>query len=158
RTRFVALEGGYHGDTAGAMSVSADSAFTRDFRAMRFDPLRVPPPVRGKNERECVAALEELLDREGATVAAILVEPLIQAASGMLVYFESYLRAVRDLATRHHVLLIADEVFTGFGRTGAMFACGRAGVSPDLLCVSKALTGGTLPLAATLATDSIWSA
>jgi adenosylmethionine---8-amino-7-oxononanoate aminotransferase len=158
RTRIVALEGGYHGDTAGAMSVSADSVFTRDFRSLRFDVLRAPPPVRRRADGPCVEALSDLLDRERGTVAAIIVEPLILAAGGMLVYGEAYLRALRGLATRHGALLIADEVFTGFGRTGAMFACERAGLSPDLLCVSKALTGGTLALAATLATSSIFSA
>src|SRR5205085_6754505 len=100
-------------DTAGAMSVSSDSVFTRDFRAFRFDVTRVPPPVRGRRTSECVAALEEVLAREGDRVAAVVVEPLVMAAGGMLVYGEEYLRAVRDLATRHGALLVADEVLTG---------------------------------------------
>jgi len=158
RTRFVALEHAYHGDTVGAMSVSDDGPFVADFRTVRFDVTRVPPPVRGADVAACVEALRARLAVEGDRVAAVVVEPLLLGAGGMLVYDEAYLRAVADLARRHGALFVADEVFTGFGRTGARFACGRAGVAPDLLCVSKALTGGTLPLAATLATAAVFDA
>jgi adenosylmethionine-8-amino-7-oxononanoate aminotransferase len=158
RTRFVALEHAYHGDTVGAMSVSADGPFVADFRGLRFDVTRVPPPVRGADVGACVEALRATLAREGDRVAAVIVEPLVQGAAGMLVYDAAYLRAVADLARRHGALLVADEVFTGFGRTGARFACERAGVAPDVLCVSKALTGGALPLAATLVTAEVFDA
>lgn len=158
RTRFVALEHAYHGDTVGAMSVSADGPFVADFRGLRFDVTRVPPPVRGADVAACVEALRATLAREGDRVAAVIVEPLLLGAAGMLVYDGAYLRAVADLARRHGALLVADEVFTGFGRTGARFACERAGVAPDVLCVSKALTGGALPLAATLVTAEVFDA
>ncbi len=155
---FVALEHAYHGDTVGAMSVSADGPFVADFRGLRFDVTRVPPPVRGADVAACVEALRATLAREGDRVAAVIVEPLLLGAAGMLVYDAAYLRAVADLARRHGALLVADEVFTGFGRTGARFACERAGVAPDVLCVSKALTGGALPLAATLVTAEVFDA
>ncbi len=158
RSRFLALEHGYHGDTAGAMSVSDDGPFTRDFRALRFPCVRVPAPVHGRREADCLEALDEVLAREGEDLAAMIVEPLLMAAGGMLVTSASFLRGVRERTRAHGVLLIADEVLTGFGRTGAVFACIRAGVTPDLLCLGKALTGGTMTLAATLATGAIWSA
>jgi adenosylmethionine-8-amino-7-oxononanoate aminotransferase len=158
RTRFVALEHAYHGDTVGAMSVSADGPFVADFRGLRFDVTRVPPPVRGADVGACLEALRTTLAREGDRVAAVIVEPLLLGAAGMLVYDAAYLRGAADLARRHGALLVADEVFTGFGRTGARFACGRAGVAPDVLCVSKALTGGALPLAATLVTAEVFDA
>ena len=158
RTRFVALEEGYHGDTAGAMSVSADSPFTRDFDALRTNVTRVPAPVRGRGVAECVAVLRETLDREGDRVAAMVVEPLLMGAAGMLVQPREWVRAVREETTKRGILLVADEVLTGFGRTGALFACERAGITPDFLCLSKALTGGVLPLAATLSTASVFGA
>ena len=158
RDRFVALEQGYHGDTSGAMSVSEDGPFTRPFAALRVPVLRLPPPVRGTSMEACLAAAEALFAREGDRVAAIVVEPLLQGAAGMRTYPPAYLRRLRELATAHGTFLIADEVLTGFGRTGTRFACEQAGVTPDLLCCSKALTGGTLPLAATLATEAIYGA
>ena len=158
RTRFVALEEGYHGDTAGAMSVSADSPFTRDFDALRTHVTRVPAPVRGRGLSECVATLRETIDREGDRVAAMVVEPLLMGAAGMLVQPREWVRAVREETTKRGILLVADEVLTGFGRTGALFACTRAGITPDFLCLSKALTGGVLPLAATLTTSSVFGA
>jgi adenosylmethionine-8-amino-7-oxononanoate aminotransferase len=158
RTGFAALEEGYHGDTAGAMSVSADGPFTADFRALRFPCARVPAPVRGRAVGPCLDALDDLLAREGRRLAALVVEPLLMGAGGMLVTPPEFLRGVRERTRAHGVLLVADEVFTGFSRTGSVFACGRAGVTPDLLVVAKALTGGTLTLAATLATGEVWEA
>jgi adenosylmethionine-8-amino-7-oxononanoate aminotransferase len=158
RTRFAALEDGYHGDTAGAMTVSADGPFTADFGALRFPCARVPVPVRGRSVADCLAAFDDLLAREGRLLAALVVEPLLMGAGGMLVTPPSFLRGLVERARARGVLVVADEVFTGFGRTGAVFACGRAGVTPDLLCVAKALTGGTLTLAATLASGAVWSA
>ena len=158
RTGILALEHGYHGDTVGAMSVSAESPFTHDYRSLRFPCERVPVPGHGRSEAACLAALDDLLARKGSTCAAMIVEPLLMGAGGMRVTTPSFLRGIRERTARHGLLLIADEVLTAFGRTGALFACGTAGVSPDLLCVSKALTGGTLPLAATLATERVFEA
>jgi adenosylmethionine-8-amino-7-oxononanoate aminotransferase len=162
--RIVALEHAYHGDTVGAMSVSDDSPFTAAFDSLRVPVLRTHSaycyrcPV-GKNRAtcsiECLDQLRNLLEEQSGAIAAIIVEPLLQAAGGMIVHPEEFLAGVRELATRHDVLLIADEVLTGFGRTGKMFACQRANVSPDLMCVSKGITGGFLALAATIVTDRI---
>lgn len=158
RTRFVALEGAYHGDTVGAMSVSGDGPFVADFDALRLPVRRTPVPRDAASVASCVDALEATLASAGRSVAAVIVEPLLLGAAGMRTYPEAFLRAVADLARRHGALFVADEVFTGFGRTGTRFACERAGVAPDLLCVSKALTGGALPLSATLATEAVFEA
>ncbi|MEK7745118.1 MAG: aminotransferase class III-fold pyridoxal phosphate-dependent enzyme, partial [Elusimicrobiota bacterium] len=138
----AAFENAYHGDTAGAMSVSARSVFTRAFEPMLFPVLRVP---------EEPGRLEGFLRRKSASIAAVIVEPLIQAAGGMRFTSPARLARLAALCRRHEVLLIADEVMTGFGRTGKMFACEEAEVIPDIICLSKALTGGTSPLAATVA-------
>jgi adenosylmethionine-8-amino-7-oxononanoate aminotransferase len=167
RSKIVALENAYHGDTAGAMSVSADSPFTNAFDSMRFAVFRGHSadchhcPV-GKSRAECdidcLSRLREILERHHAEIAAIIVEPLVQGAAGMIIHPVEFLQRIRDLASHYDVLLIADEVFTGFGRTGAMFACGLAGIVPDIMCLSKGLTGGFLPLAATVCTERIYSA
>ncbi len=167
RREIAALEHGYHGDTAGAMSVSADSPFTEAFRGLRFPVHRVHSaychrcPVGLRRESchiECAQGLEELLSQRGERMAAVIVEPLLQGAGGMIVHPVEFLQKVRALCVRHGVLLIADEVLTGFGRTGKMFACEHAGVVPDLMCLSKGLTGGFLPMALTLCTDRIEAA
>ena len=164
KCEIVALEHGYHGDTAGAMSVSADSPFTEPFRSMRFPVHRVHSaycyrcPVGLKRETcsiECVQQLELLLLEKADKIAAVIVEPLLQGAGGMIVHPVEFLKKVRALCTKHDVLLIADEVLTGFGRTGKMFACDLAGVAPDLMCLSKGITGGFLPLGATLCTERV---
>lgn len=160
----VALEHGYHGDTAGAMSVSDDSPFTDPFRAMRYPVHRVHSaycyrcPVGLRRETchiECVGRLEEMLEERGENIAAVIVEPLLQAAGGMIVHPVEFLQKVRELCTQHDVLLIADEVLTGFGRTGKMFACDLAGIAPDLMCLSKGITGGFLPMGVTLCSDRV---
>jgi adenosylmethionine-8-amino-7-oxononanoate aminotransferase len=167
KRRIVALENAYHGDTAGAMSVSDDSPFTAAFDSWRIPILRTHSascahcPVgltRATCHIECLNKLERLLSEQGHEIAAVIVEPLLQGAGGMIVHPEEFLAGVRRLTTTHGVLLIADEVLTGFGRTGRMFACERAAVVPDLMCVAKGLTGGFLPLAATFATDQIHDA
>ena len=167
KSEIVALEHGYHGDTAGAMSVSDDSPFTSAFAGMRFPVHRVHSaycyrcPVGLKRELchiECADSLEKLLIERGDRIAAIIVEPLLQGASGMIVHPVEFLQRVRKLTEAHNVLLIADEVLTGFGRCGAMFASELAGVSPDMMCVSKGITGGFLPLGATLVTDKVFDA
>ena len=162
--KFVALEHAYHGDTAGAMSVGEDSSFVAAFDSMRFAVHRVPSaycfrcPVgktRSACKIDCVEPLEQLLEQKHEEIAAVIVEPLLQAAGGMIVHPVEFLQRIRELCTRHNVLLIADEVLTGFGRTGRMFACEQAGVVPDIMCLSKGITGGFLPLGATVCTDSI---
>lgn len=164
KRRFVALDHAYHGDTAGAMSVGEDSSFVAAFDSLRFPVYRVPSaycyrcPVGKKRETcdiECVEPLEQLLKEKHEEVAAVIVEPLLQAAGGMIVHPVEFLQRVRRLATQYNVLLIADEVLTGFGRTGRMFACEHAGVVPDIMCLSKGITGGFLPLGATVCTDSV---
>jgi adenosylmethionine---8-amino-7-oxononanoate aminotransferase len=154
RSIIVALENAYHGDTFGAMSVSGRGTFTDPFSSLLFDVRRLPDPTTG----DTVAALGALLEREGGAVAAIIVEPLLMGAGGMLMYDEATLSALRERARDSDILFIADEVLTGFGRTGPLFACDRAGIAPDIICLSKGLTGGTLPLGATVATDEIFDA
>lgn len=163
----VALEHAYHGDTVGAMSVGAASAFTDPFREMLFPVHRVHSaycrrcPV-GKTRAtcaiDCVEQLERLLEQKGNEIAAVIVEPLLQGAGGMIVHPVEFLKRVREACSAHNVLLIADEVLTGFGRCGKMLACELAGIAPDLMCLSKGLTGGVLPMGATVSTDTIHDA
>ena len=148
RTRFVCLRDAYHGDTIGSVSAGGIDLFHSMYRPLLFDTLKAEP---GDLE-----SMERLLDEHGGEVAAVMMEPLVQGAAGMLVHPEGYLRGVRELCDRHGVLLILDEVATGFGRTGRMFACEHEGVAPDLLCVAKGITGGYLPLAATLAGERVY--
>ncbi|MGH9679286.1 MAG: adenosylmethionine--8-amino-7-oxononanoate transaminase [Candidatus Acidiferrales bacterium] len=167
KRHIVALEHAYHGDTVGAMSVSDDSPFNSAFAPLRIPVLRTHSaycahcPVgltRATCKIECLNRLENLLAERGHEIAAVIVEPLLQGAGVMIVHPEEFLSGVRRITAAHDVLLIADEVLTGFGRTGRMFACERAGVTPDLMCVAKGLTGGFLSLAATLSTDRIHDA
>ncbi len=148
RTRFISLQNSYHGDTVGAVSVGGIDLFHSLYRPLLFDALHVPGGDAG--------ALERVLAEHGHETAAVIVEPLVQGAAGILVQPYGYLREVRDLCDRHGVLLICDEVATGFGRTGKMFACEHEDVSPDLMCVAKGITGGYMPLAATLTTERIY--
>ncbi len=161
----VALEHAYHGDTVGAMSVSADSGFTDAFASFRFPVHRVHSaycphcPVgkeRASCKIDCLHSLAQLLQQKGPEIAAVIVEPLLQGAGGMIVHPVEFLQGVRALCTEHDVLMIADEVLTGFGRCGKMFACDVAGIVPDLMCISKGITGGVLPLGATLCTGKIY--
>lgn len=167
RHRILALEHAYHGDTAGAMSVSAESVFTAAFTPMLFPVARAHAPycfrcplglTRETCDVDCLQSLEAQLEQGADTIAAVIVEPMLQGAGGMIVWPTEFLTGVRRLCDRFGVLLIADEVLTGFGRTGTMFACEHAGVTPDLICLSKALTAGYLPLGATVATDPIYDA
>jgi adenosylmethionine-8-amino-7-oxononanoate aminotransferase len=148
RTRFVCLRDAYHGDTIGSVSVGGIDLFHSLYRPLLFDALHA--------EAGDADDLAALLADHGDRVAGVIVEPLVQGAAGMLMQPPGYLRRVRELCDEHGVLLICDEVATGFGRTGTMFACEREGVSPDLMCLAKGLTGGYLPLAATLATERIY--
>ena len=159
RRRLLALRGGYHGDTAGAMAVcdpvtGMHSLFggllAQHLFAPRPEP-RFDEPCRPEHWEE----LAGLLERHAGELAAVILEPIVQGAGGMWFYAPEYLRRVRELCDEHDVLLIADEIATGFGRTGRVFACEHAGIAPDLLCAGKALTGGTLSLAATLAGERV---
>src|SRR5213594_2304791 len=148
KNRIVALEHAYHGDTIGAMSVSADSPFTAAFEVLRLPVFRVCS----------TSALDELLSIRNHEIAAMIVEPLVQGAGGMKMYPASDLKRFQELCAEHNVLLIADEVFTGLGRTGRMFSCEHAGITPDLMCISKGLTGGFLPFAVTACRNQIYGA
>jgi adenosylmethionine---8-amino-7-oxononanoate aminotransferase len=153
RQLIVALNNAYHGDTFGAMSVSGQSLFTAPFESHLFDVARLPDPTEG----DTLAAFESLLDRKGGSIAALIVEPLLMGSGGMRMYSPEILRELFVRARAHGVLCIADEVLTGFGRTGPLFACEHANVSPDILCLSKGITGGFLPLGATIATEDVFS-
>src|SRR4051794_7045111 len=150
RTRFVTLRNAYHGDTIGSVSVGGIDLFHSMYRPLLFEAHQVQPG----DIRELVGVLREH-DEE---IAAVVVEPVVQGAAGILVQPEGYLREVRAVCSEHGIPLIADEVATGFGRTGTMFACSQEGVAPDFLCLGKGLTGGYLPLAATLTTEAIYEA
>lgn len=158
RTKLVSFKGAYHGDTVATMALcDPEVGMHRLFAGVLPEHHIVALP----RNAEALAALENLLARERGNVAAMIVEPLVQGAGGMLFHGSIVLQRLRDVADKHDVLLIFDEIFTGFGRTGAMFACEEAGVVPDIITLSKALTGGTLPLAATIARkkifDGFWS-
>ncbi|MCC7254094.1 adenosylmethionine--8-amino-7-oxononanoate transaminase [Hyphomicrobium sp.] len=155
RTRIAALEHGYHGDTIGTMSAGARGVFNAAYEPLLFDVVRIPFPHPGR-EQETLDALEAAC-RE-APLAAFVVEPLILGAGGMLIYGADTLAEMKRICERHDALFIADEVMTGWGRTGTLFACEQAGITPDILCLAKGLTGGSLPLAATLATPRIFEA
>ena len=148
RTRFVAFADAYHGDTLGAVSVGGIDLFHAAFKPLLFDVIRV-------NE---LPSLTTILQEQSETVAAVVIEPLVQGAAGMKLWPRGWLGELRRLCTDHGVLLIADEVMTGFGRTGTMFACEQEGVTPDLMAAAKGLTGGYLPLAATLTTEEVFDA
>jgi len=167
KTKFISLVEAYHGDTIGSVSVGGISLFHGIFKPLLFECLHAPAPYcyRCPLERErescgmaCADRLEELLKEHHQEVAAVIIEPLVQGAAGMITAPDGFLRRVRELCTRYNVLLIADEVAVGFGRTGRLFACEHEGVSPDLMCLAKGITGGYLPLAATLTTDEVYSA
>lgn len=167
KTKFVALRNGYHGDTLGAVSVGGIELFHAVFRPLLFKTYFAPSPYcyrcefgldRTRCHWECVASMEEILRTHKDEIAAVILEPLVQAAGGMIVAPRGYLKRVEKLCRRYGVLLIADEVATGFGRTGKMFACEHEDVHPDLLACSKGLTGGYMPLAVTLCTQRIYDA
>jgi adenosylmethionine---8-amino-7-oxononanoate aminotransferase len=148
RAKFVTLRDAYHGDTLGSVSAGGIDLFHETYRPLLFDTLKAEPGD--------IADIERLLAQHNGEVAAVMLEPLVQGAAGMLMHPPGYLGAVRRLCDRYGVLLICDEVATGFGRTGTMFACEQEEVAPDLMCVAKGITGGYLPLAATLATERIY--
>lgn len=167
KRRFVTLTNSYHGETVAAMSVGDVALFTETYQGLLLDTLKVPSPdcyLRPEgmdweaHSRQMFAHMERTLAEHHASVAAVIVEPLIQGATGMRMYHPVYLRLLREACDRYGVHLIHDEIAVGFGRTGTMFACEQAGIRPDFLCLSKALTGGYLPLAACLTTDAVYQA
>jgi adenosylmethionine-8-amino-7-oxononanoate aminotransferase len=167
KTRFVCFNEAYHGDTLGSVSVGGVERFHQMFDPLLFDPIRMPvpdadhlPPGVGP-QLACdhyLRAMSELLQRDHHQIAAVVIEPLVQAAAGMLMQPRGFLKGLRRLTRKWDVLLIADEVAVGFGRTGTMFACEQEDVTPDFLCLAKGITGGYLPLAATLTTTEVWNA
>ncbi len=167
RSRFLALGEAYHGDTVGSVSLGGIDLFHQVFRPLLFECVRVPSPhclrcplglEPGRCGLACADLVDRALEKDEGRIAAMVMEPLVQGAAGILVHPDRYLSRVREACTRHGVLLVCDEVATGFGRTGTLFACEREGVSPDILALAKGLTGGYLPLAATLATDEVYEA
>ncbi len=181
KNEFVGFAEAYHGDTVGAMSVGRTTAFHRPYFPLLFKVHFAPTPFehrfnspegssRGRApapgyyvapdvvRQECLGKLEAILREHGNRIAAVCIEPIVQGAAGMIVHPEGFLRGVRELCTKYDVLMIADEVAVGFGRTGRMFACEHEGVEPDLMCTAKGITGGYLPLAATFATQHIFDA
>lgn len=167
KTTYIAFDNAYHGDTIGSVSVGGVARFHETFRPLLFDVMRLPAPDRSRlpedvpGEQACdhyLKQMERVLAEHHERVAAVVVEPLVQCAAGMLMQPAGYLRGVRELTKKYNVLLIADEVAVGVGRTGRMFACEHEEITPDLLCLAKGITGGYLPLAVTMATDEIWQA
>ncbi len=156
RSKIVALDNAYHGDTIGTMSAGARGVFNTAYEPLLFDVTRLPFPVAGR-EQATLDALEQAC-RAPSPPAALIIEPLICGAGGMLIYAPDVLSEMQRICAKHDVLLIADEVMTGWGRTGTRFACEHAGVVPDILCLAKGLTGGSLPLAVTLAHEAIYAA
>ena len=167
KNQFIALSGGYHGETVGALSVTDVPIYRSAYAPLVRDGATVPSPdarqaAPGETAQQvalrAAAALEQYLAEHHAHTAALIVEPLIQCAAGMAMYHPDYLRRARALCDQYHMHLVVDEIATGFGRTGTMFAYQQAGITPDFICLSKGLTGGTLPLSAVLTTDKVYQA
>ncbi len=167
RTRFIALTGGYHGETLGALSVTDVALYRNTYAPLLLDPIFAPSPdayeaAPGENAADCarrrLAELRTILERHAHETCAIIIEPLVQCAGGMRMHHPSYLTGLRALCDEFDVHLIADEIAVGFGRTGTLFACEQGGIVPDFLCLSKGLTGGTLPLSAVLTTTRVYDA
>ncbi len=164
---FLSLKNAYHGDTIGAVSVGGIDIFHEVFSPLLFKAYKVPSPYcyrceLGKTSLECsftcLNEMENILEKHSDEIAAVIIEPIVQAAGGIIVWPGGYLKGVRELCNKYNVLLIADEVATGFGRTGKMFACEHENIVPDIMCLSKGITNGYMPLAVTLATDEIYNA
>ncbi|WP_066635121.1 adenosylmethionine--8-amino-7-oxononanoate transaminase [Desulfolucanica intricata] len=166
KTKFLSLVEAYHGDTVGSVSVGGMDLFHSIFKPLLFNGYHAPVPYCYRCslnlEKEncglaCLMQAEEIMRQHHEEIVAVVIEPLVQGAAGMIVAPEGYLRGMRELCSRYDILLIADEVAVGFGRTGRMFACEHEGVRPDIMCLAKGITGGYLPLAATLTTDEIYN-
>jgi adenosylmethionine-8-amino-7-oxononanoate aminotransferase len=167
RSRFITFRNAYHGDTLGAVSVGGIDIYHTTFKPLMFETIQAPAPYcyrcelgcsRSACNMKCIDVLEELMERNTGLVAGLVIEPLVQGAGGMIVQPTGFLKRVRELCDRHGILMIADEVATGFGRTGAMFACNHESVVPDIMALSKGIAAGYLPLAATVTVDKVYSA
>ena len=167
KTKFLSLDYAYHGDTIGAMSVSGVDLFNKGFAPLFFKSFKAPSPYCyrcpvGKNKNsckiECANALEDILKKRSGEIAALILEPMVMASGGMIIYPSSYLKKVAQLTKKYNIHLILDEVASGFGRTGKMFACEHAKVKPDFICLSKGITSGYLPFATTLTTNKVYNA
>jgi len=167
KKKFISLEEAYHGDTVGAVSVGGMDLFHATYRDLLFEGYRVPTPYcyrcplsreRDQCNLACLQVVEDIMAEHHQEIAGMIIEPLVQGAAGMLTAPVGYLGKIRELCTKYNILMIADEVAVGFGRTGTLFACEQEGVSPDIMCIAKGLTGGYLPLAATLTTETIFKA
>lgn len=167
RNRFIALSGGYHGETIGALSVTDIELYRKTYAPLLFEPILAPSPdayLREAGESpaqhasRALAGMRGLLETHAHEVAAVIIEPLVQCATGMRMHPASYIAGLRELCDEFDVHLIADEIAVGFGRTGTLFACEQASVTPDFMCLSKGLTGGTLPLSAVLTHERIYAA
>ncbi len=167
KTKFISLYNAYHGDTIGSVSVGGIDLFHQIYKPLLFDTYKIESPycyrcsfnkTYPECNLECADYAESVIKKLADNTAALIVEPIVQGAAGMIISPRGYLKKIRDICTKYNILMIADEVATGFGRTGKMFACKHEGVSPDIMAVAKGITGGYLPLAATLATDEIYNA
>ncbi|NVN97901.1 MAG: adenosylmethionine--8-amino-7-oxononanoate transaminase [Geobacteraceae bacterium] len=169
KSKFISFKNAYHGDTVGAMSVGGVDIFHEVFRPLLFPTIQAPSTCCYRCElcleqdssrcnRECLAELERIMETHAHEVAGLIIEPLVQGAGGMIVQPDGFIRRVRELCSRFDILMIADEVAVGFGRTGTMFACNRESVTPDIMALSKGITAGYLPLAATLTTQKVYDA
>lgn len=167
KKKFVSLEEAYHGDTVGAISVGGKGLVYATYRDLLFEGYRVPTPYcyrcplgreRDQCNLACLQVVEDIMAEHHQEIVGMIIEPLVQGAAGMITAPDGYLRKIRELCTKYNILMIADEVAVGFGRTGTLFACEQEGVSPDIMCIAKGLTGGCLPLAATLTTETIFHA
>jgi adenosylmethionine---8-amino-7-oxononanoate aminotransferase len=156
RHKFLSLSHAFHGETLGVTALGGVEAFRSPFGPLTMPCHHLPSPSDGLEE--AVTALSQILEREASDICALVIEPLIQGAGGMRMYDPAYLREARRLTKQHDVLLVVDEVFTGYGRTGKFWACDHADISPDILCTAKGLSGGVLPFAATLTTDRVFEA
>jgi len=167
KTGFISLAGAYHGDTVGSVSVGGIDLFHSLYKPLLFQTRRIESPhcyrctyglTYPDCQKTCLMHAERTIQKFASVTAALIIEPLVQGAAGMLIQPPGYVRRIRELCTKNNILMIADEVATGFGRTGKMFACEHEQVSPDILCMAKGITGGYLPLAATLTTEDIFRA
>ena len=167
KKKFISLEDAYHGDTVGTISVGGMGLVHATYRDLLFEGYRVPSPhcyrcplgrERDQCNFACLQVVEDIMAEHNREIVGMIIEPLVQGAAGMITAPEGYLRKIRELCTKYNILMIADEVAVGFGRTGSLFACEQEGVSPDIMCIAKGLTGGYLPLAATLTTETIFEA
>lgn len=165
KTKFISFTNAYHGDTLGSVSVGGIDLFHQTFKPLLFPTFKAEYPYCYRCSREkgypscdlaCLSQVKELIEAHHQEIAALIIEPLVQGAAGMIVSPPDFLRRIRELCTKNNILMIADEVATGFGRTGRMFACEHEDVSPEIMAVAKGLTGGSLPLAATLTTEEIY--